>query len=161
MKFTINPLKTCKLRVMPNGSTKGAKFGMTRTHKNGKPKPHQGVDLAVDNNYRCYAVEDCEVVEIRDSISYGLTITLKLDCPDKPELNGKFAFYAHLNREDVSLGQKLKAGDIVGLTGDTGNADGMTTIANGGHLHFELRTQKICSLGLVGRIDPLPYIDLI
>lgn len=162
MKFTNNPLKTCKLRVMPNGSTKGATFGMTRVNINGKPKAHQGVDLAVEPNYKCYAVENATVVDTSREVKndYGLTITLQLYCPDKPELHNKFIFYAHLNTIRFIVGQKLKAGDYIGTTGDTGNAKGMTTIARGSHLHFELRTKRICGLGLNGRENPLPYIEL-
>jgi len=162
MKFTINSLKKCKLRIMPNGITKGATFGMTRVGINGKPKPHQGIDLAVDEGFRCYAVEDCEVVDISKELKkdYGLTITIQLYCPEKPDLHGKFAFYAHLDRIDVKIGEILNAGAIIGLTGDTGNAKGMVSIARGGHLHFELRTKRIVGLGLAGRIDPLPYIEL-
>lgn len=160
MKFAINPLKTCKLRVMPNGSTKGATYGMTRVGINGKPRPHQGVDLAVEPNYRCYAVENGTVVDTAMEIknAYGLTITIQLYCPDKPNLHNKFVFYAHLNTIRVLVGAKVKAGDYIGTTGDTGNAKGMNTIERGSHLHLELRTQRICGLGLIGRENPLPYI---
>lgn len=80
------------------------------------------------------------------------------DVPTKPELNGKFAFYAHLDRIDVKIGQLVKAGTQIGLTGDTGNANGMTTEKKGGHLHFEIRTIQNPGLGLGGRINPEPFV---
>ena len=159
--FTRNPLATCKLRTAGLKSVKGAMFGMTRTNPNGSPRAHQGIDLASDMGYRCYAVENGTVVGIAmGKDGYGFTITLKLDCPEKKELHNKFAFYAHLKVVDVVVGQKIEAGYVIGLTGDTGNAKGMTTEAKGGHLHFELRTQQVCGKGLAGRIDPLPFIIL-
>ena len=157
MKFSANPLKNCKLRTAGLSSVNGARFGMTR---NGGKRAHQGIDLASDEGYRCYAVEDGEIVGLNKGIdNYGYTVTIRLNCPSKPQLNGKFAFYAHLDRIDVKIGQKVKAGYQIGLTGDTGNAKGMTTILKGGHLHFELREKQNLGLGLAGRLDPEPYIN--
>lgn len=160
-KFTHNPLKTCKLRTAGLRSVRGAMFGMTRTNPDGSPRPHQGIDLATDEGFRVYAVENATVVATAQELKgYGFTVTLQLDCPDKPALHGRFAFYSHLDRIDVKVGEKLIAGDQIGLSGDTGNAKGMTTVAKGGHLHFEIRTVRRAGLGLNGRIDPLPFVTL-
>ena len=159
MKFTHNPLKNCKLRTSGLSTVNGARFGMTRKYPNGKPRPHQGIDLATDEGYRVYAVEDGEIVATAKGLDgYGFTITLKIKNTDNPELNGKFAFYAHLDRIDVKVGDKVNYGCVIGLSGDTGNATGMKTVAKGGHLHFEIRTIQNPGLGLGGRIDPEPYI---
>ena len=159
MKFTHNPLKNCKLRTSGLSTVNGARFGMTRKYPNGKPRPHQGIDLATDEGYRVYAVEYGEIVSIAKGLDgYGFTITLKIKNTDNPELNGKFAFYAHLDRIDVKVGDKVNYGCVIGLSGDTGNATGMKTVAKGGHLHFEIRTIQNPGLGLGGRIDPEPYI---
>lgn len=156
MKFTHNPLKNCKLRTAGLASVNGARFGMTR---NGGKRAHQGIDLASDEGYRTYAVEDGEIVGINKGFdNYGFTISMRINNPLKPELNGKFAFYAHLDRIDVQIGQLVKAGTQIGLTGDTGNAKGMTTENKGGHLHFEIRTIQNPGLGLGGRINPEPFI---
>lgn len=160
-KFSVQPIYLAKLRTAGLKSVKGAMFGMTRTNTDGTLRAHQGVDLAIDNGYRVYAVENSEVVATAKGIDgYGYTITLKLNCPNKPELHNKYAFYSHLKAIEVEVGQTLKAGHVIGLTGDTGNAKGMTTISKGGHLHFELRTKQICGKGLANRIDPLPFIEL-
>ena len=159
MKFTHNPLKNCKLRTSGLSTVNGARFGMTRKYPNGKPRPHQGIDLATDEGYRVYAVEYGEIVSIAKGLDgYGFTITLKIKNTDNPELNGKFAFYAHLDRIDVKVGDKVNYGCVIGLSGDTGNATGMKTVAKGGHLHFEIRTIQNPGLGLGGRIDPEPFI---
>ena len=159
MKFTHNPLKNCKLRTAGLSTVNGARFGMTRKYPNGKPRPHQGIDLATDEGYRVYAVEYGEIVSIAKGLDgYGFTVSLKINNKDNPELNGKFAFYAHLDRIDVKVGDKVNYGCVIGLSGDTGNATGMKTVAKGGHLHFEIRTIQNPGLGLGGRIDPEPYI---
>lgn len=41
-------------------------------------------------------------------------------------------YYCHLSKISVNIGDKLKAGDVIGLAGDTGNATGP-------HLHYEER----------------------
>ena len=159
MKFSVNPLKTSKLRTAGLRSVSGAMFGMTRVNPDGSPRAHQGIDLATDEGFRVYAVENATVVATAQEMKgYGFTVTLQLDCPDKSTLHGLFAFYSHLDRIDVKVGQVIKAGSQIGLSGDTGNAKGMTTIAKGGHLHFELRTSRRPGLGLVGRVDPWPFI---
>lgn len=159
IKFSFNPLKTSKLRTAGLRSVRGAMFGMTRVNPDGSPRAHQGIDLATDEGFRVYAVENATVVATAQEMKgYGFTVTLQLNCPEKPALHGLFAFYSHLDRIDVKVGQTLKGGVQIGLSGDTGNAKGMTTVAKGGHLHFELRTTRRPGLGLVGRIDPLPFI---
>ena len=158
MKFTNQPVKFPVLRTHGLSSEKGATFGMTR---NGGKRAHQGIDLAVPNGYKCYAVEDGEVVAVNHSQDgYGNVVILKLNCPEKPYHN-MFAVYSHLSSIYVRVGDEIKASVVVGLSGDTGNAKGMETIKQGAHLHFELRTQKIAGLGLQNRIDPLPFIQLI
>lgn len=160
-KFSVQPIYRPFLRTAGLSSVKAAMFGMVRKNPDGSPRAHQGVDLAIDNGYRVYAVENGIVVSTAmGKDGYGYTITLKLDCPQKHDLHGKFAFYAHLKDIEVRVGQKVEAGYVLGLTGDTGNAKGMTTISKGGHLHFEIRTQQVCGKGLTGRIDPLPFIEL-
>mgnify|MGYP004511301471 CR=1 FL=1 len=157
MKFRVNPLKTCILRTAGLRSVEGARFGMTRLNPDGSLRAHQGIDLATDEGFRVYAVEDGQIVATAmGTTGYGFTVTLKMATNNG--LNGKFAFYSHLDRIDVKPGQFVKAGDVLGISGDTGNAKGMTTIAKGGHLHFEVRTVQLPGLGLAGRENPEPYI---
>lgn len=158
MKFQVNPLKRIQLRTYGLSSVEAAKFGMTR---NGGKRAHQGIDLATDEGFKVYAVENGTIVSTAfGSNGYGYTVTLKVDNSKNKQLYKLFIFYAHLDRIDVRVGQIVKAGDILGLSGDTGNAKGMTTIERGGHLHLEVRTKQVLGLGLEGRIDPLPFLNL-
>ena len=52
--------------------------------------------------------------------------------------------YAHLSRVDVRLGQRVEAGDVVGLVGQTGSSTGP-------HLHFEVRLRGAA-------VDPEPTL---
>jgi murein DD-endopeptidase MepM/ murein hydrolase activator NlpD len=62
-----------------------------------------------------------------------------------------YAFYAHLSMAFVTKGQALLEGNIVGATGNTGNATNTPP-----HLHFEIRTQPKLpkGSGRKGRLDP-------
>jgi murein DD-endopeptidase MepM/ murein hydrolase activator NlpD len=48
---------------------------------------------------------------------------------------GLFSMYAHLNQSDVSKGQRVSKGEIIGHTGSTG-------LAGGDHLHFSILVNK-------------------
>ena len=54
---------------------------------------------------------------------------------------GWSSVYAHLSAQNVEVGRRLKAGEILGLAGATGRVTGP-------HLHFELRRDGVA-------VDPL------
>lgn len=71
-----------------------------------------------------------------------------------------YFFYAHLSSICVSKGDLVNAGQLLGYTGDTGNAAQYgTKISTGAHLHFEVREfdyeDRSKNKGLNGRADPL------
>ncbi|HET9200957.1 MAG TPA: LysM peptidoglycan-binding domain-containing M23 family metallopeptidase [Dehalococcoidia bacterium] len=61
--------------------------------------------------------------------------------------NGLFSRYAHLSSVSVSTGQSVSAGQAIGVSGTTGNA-------NGEHLHFEIRSGS--AYGTV--LNPMDYL---
>ena len=61
--------------------------------------------------------------------------------------NGNYTNYAHLSKIKVRAGQKVKAGQLIGLCGSTGRSTGP-------HLHFEVHLGRKWN-----RVDPKPYID--
>lgn len=62
---------------------------------------------------------------------YGLVVVIRLDQSYRGQ--SLYALYGHMSRIDVQLGQKVKRGDPVG-------AVGMTGIAIGPHIQFEIRS---------------------
>ena len=45
---------------------------------------------------------------------------------------GNTTLYGHMSSRKVSVGQQVKQGDVLGITGSTGNSTGP-------HLHFEIK----------------------
>ncbi|WP_337261586.1 MULTISPECIES: LysM peptidoglycan-binding domain-containing M23 family metallopeptidase [unclassified Serratia (in: enterobacteria)] len=175
-----NPLAICRIRThrLARGAF-GASFGRNRrTDSNGHPKNHQGVDIAADSETPIYAVADGRVAfikDVREGGKYGKQLCIVVQVDDLPSskkthyysLTGEFHpreiyfFYAHLSAVSANLSRHsaVKSGDVIGKTGTTGNAGGMTTIALGGHLHFEVRAKNPPGAGLADRIDPAGFID--
>lgn len=74
---------------------------------------HNGVDIVRAHGTPIYSVCNAKVVEIKDNAGgYGRHIRT---------LGGGYEWiYGHLSRIDVSIGQIIKAGDQIGLMGNTG-----------------------------------------
>lgn len=138
----------CNVKIL-NGS-KGNTFGMVRKYKDGSPKPHQGWDLEALDGTPIYAVADGEIafVDNVDNSAYGKSILLKFKYNDKEF----YAFYAHINHSLVSKDDSVMEGALIGFSGSTGNAKGMSP--SGQHLHFEFRNRRYAGNGLTGRVDP-------
>lgn len=100
---------------------------------------HTGVDYPVSVGTQVYAVADGEIVPANWGKAYGVQVVQKL--PD-----GSFWIYAHLSKTQVKAGAKVKAGDKIGLTGNTGNSTGP-------HLHCERRDNIRWSKGK--DLDPM------
>ena len=69
------------------------------------------------------------------------------------EYDDVYAIYAHLSRTDLNAGDWVRAGDLIGLSGNTGGA------SSGAHLHFEiLPLYPNYGSSTYGRVHPAPYI---
>lgn len=126
-------------------------FGNVRTGKDGKPRVHQGWDFAAQVGTPCFAVADGKVVTVRDEGDYGKQVTLDIG-------DGRWAFYAHMDRIDVVLGAAVIEGQQIGTTGNSGNAVVLHDADD--HLHFEARTVKAPGKGLGGRVSPLAWFEV-
>ena len=58
--------------------------------------------------------------------------------------SGNTTLYAHMSSRKVSVGAYVNQGDVLGITGSTGNSTGP-------HLHFEISENGV-------RINPLTYL---
>ena len=86
---------------------------------------HYGLDLAMPTGEPIYAAFDGVVRFSKYNRSYGNLIVIRHD-------NGLETYYAHLSKRHVAPGTRVKAGEEIGLCGNTGRS-------RGSHLHFEIR----------------------
>ncbi|WP_415948183.1 M23 family metallopeptidase [Streptomyces sp. KLOTTS4A1] len=106
---------------------------------------HSGQDFAVPVGTPVEAVHAGTVVKAGpngggDGPAYGNAIVIK-------HSNGKYSQYAHLSKIQVKIGQKVKTGQRIALSGNTGNSSGP-------HLHFEIRTTP----NYGSAINPVAYL---
>ena len=86
---------------------------------------HYGLDFSVKKGTPIYATADGKVVIIKSSFG-GLGKHIYLD-----HGNGYRTVYAHLNRFNVKKGQKVKRGELIAYSGNTGRSTSP-------HLHYEV-----------------------
>ncbi len=86
---------------------------------------HYGLDLAQPTGEPIYAAFDGTVRISKYNRSYGHLVIIH-------HPNGLETYYAHMSKRHVQVGQEVKAGDVIGLCGNTGRS-------RGAHLHFEIR----------------------
>ena len=69
---------------------------------------------------------------------------------------GNQFYYAHLSAFATTAvdGAHVKAGEVVGFMGHTGDAENTPV-----HLHFEVHPVALLYLGYDGAVDPTPYLD--
>ncbi|MFJ8944329.1 M23 family metallopeptidase [Streptomyces sp. NPDC102395] len=106
---------------------------------------HSGQDFAVPTGTKVMAAHGGIVVKAGgngagDGPAYGNAVVIK-------HANGVYSQYAHLSRVDVNVGQVVKTGQRIALSGNTGNSSGP-------HLHFEIRTTP----NYGSAIDPVKFL---
>lgn len=92
---------------------------------------YNGIDIGAPAGTPILAAADGEVIISRSggwNGGYGNYVVIK-------HPNGTQTLYAHNTRNNVSVGDSVKQGDVVGFVGATGKATGQ-------HLHFEIRGAK-------------------
>lgn len=86
---------------------------------------HNGCDFGMKVGTKIYALFDGVVVR-SDNIGDGYGESIKVDCG-----NGIVVHYAHLSKRNVNVGDFVKQGDVIALSGNTGRSTGP-------HLHLGL-----------------------
>ncbi|MEO5984391.1 MAG: M23 family metallopeptidase [Ferruginibacter sp.] len=108
--------------------------------RDGGRRKHEGIDIFAAKGTAVVAISDGVIKFAGNDDIGGRTVTLQ---PDDYEWE---AYYAHLDVQYVSTGERVKKGQLLGTVGNSGNAQ--TTPA---HLHFGIYTDN-------GAVDPLPYV---
>lgn len=87
---------------------------------------HYGVDirLSIGDTVRC-ALDGVVRVREYDRHGYGMVIVVR-------HVDGLETIYGHLSKTSLQPNQRIRAGEVIGLGGNTGRS-------TGSHLHFEMR----------------------
>lgn len=98
-------------------------YGYRKDPFTGKRKFHNGIDLHARSS-KVFAMMQGKVIAVGQDKVSGKYVTLQHD--------GFTVSYCHLSRVSASKGQIVKAGDVIGITGNTGRSTGE-------HLHITIR----------------------
>lgn len=116
----------------------GSFFGDSR---DGGRRDHEGIDIFASRGTPVVAVAAGVITAVRTTPVGGRVVWQRDDDRDVSY------YYAHLDEQSVSAGQRVSAGDRIGTVGNTGNA--RTTPP---HLHFSVyRPGQIA-------LDPVPFL---
>lgn len=102
---------------------------------------HKGADFACKVGTPVYAAVGGVVVHAGRHVykkgwgfAFGIAVIVdNVKFPDRSP--GLFAGYCHLSQVKVKVGQKIKRGDVVGLSGNTGRS-------TGSHLHLQILSTR-------------------
>ncbi len=111
-----------KLAMTPISGTITSRYGASSSIRK---STHTGLDIAAKKGTDIKVVADGTVIFAKYNGSYGNLV--KVD-----HGNGVETWYAHTSKMYVTVGQEVKAGDVIAAVGSTGNSTGP-------HLHFEIR----------------------
>ncbi|MBX1886811.1 M23 family metallopeptidase [Campylobacter peloridis] len=90
---------------------------------------HMGLDIASIKEAPIISNNDGEVVFVQENGIYGLNIIIYHGF-------GIYTLYGHCTNVKVSVGDRVRAGDVIGTTGTTG-------LALGDHVHFGVLVQGV------------------
>jgi len=96
----------------------GAAWGADRGSRT-----HTGIDLGGDRGSPIFAVEDGRIDRTKLQSNGALQIVMR-------GKSGSMYYYGHMDKVLIKGGQRVRAGDVIGLMGDTGSRGQV-------HLHFE------------------------
>lgn len=112
---------------------------------NGQRDYHKGVDLSGTDKT---LVAPCDgvigsstIITDKSNLTWQWGNYIRIDTAD-----GLKIFMCHMASRKVKVGQKVKAGDVVGIEGNTG-------YSFGSHCHFEVRKNG-------ESVDPTPYLGI-
>jgi murein DD-endopeptidase MepM/ murein hydrolase activator NlpD len=99
-------------------------FGRRRIFNGEARRPHSGMDIAADKGIPVIAPASGKVIELGDFFFSGNLVYVDHG-------QGMISLFAHLSEINVTLGQQIKKGEIIGKVGATGRVTGP-------HLHWSL-----------------------
>lgn len=121
-------------------------------------KFHNGVDFSVPSGSSVFAAADGKVVTIGNNGRYAYGRYIAID-----HGNGLVTMYGHLSSYKVKVGEKVKRGEVIALSGSTG-------YSTGPHVHFTVFATKsydvvasknvksVTDIPVGATIDPRKYL---
>lgn len=129
--YTANELNVNFISPLKNVPVPKGDYGRVRAGLDTAGKPHLGVDMGAQSGTKVHAPADGLVSDaaIREN---GCGGTLAIEHKD-----GYKSRYCHLRKINVKIGDTVKQGQVVALTGGGANEPGHG-FSTGPHLHFEM-----------------------
>lgn len=121
-----------------SGGRLSSGFGKRSAPTKGASTYHKGVDWAVPIGTAVYASCGGTVAKAGWGSGYGYVVYINHE-------DGRQTRYAHLSKVLVSVGQSVKQGEKIALSGNTG-------ITSGPHVHFEILING-------SQVNPLNYLN--
>ncbi len=114
---------------------------------NGQSENHKGIDVVgLTDKHVCAVrsgvVRASQIITDKSNRTWEWGNYVRVDGDD-----GMYYYYCHLDQRLVSVGQRVKKGDHIGIEGNTG-------YSFGSHCHFEVRNLSGWS------VDPAPYLGI-
>ncbi|GAA4022749.1 hypothetical protein GCM10022409_03170 [Hymenobacter glaciei] len=142
-RYTLRVAREPSLSVFPVGGRNDAAAGsFWGANRDGGSRRHEGIDIFAPRGTPAVAATDGFITRTGETALGGRVVWLA------DAAHGEHLYYAHLDKQLVSPGQRVRAGDTLGLVGNTGNA--RTTVP---HLHFGIYQSGR------GAIDPFPFVQ--
>ncbi len=179
MKYLTSPVPSATLKSYPDGSIFQS-FGMN-------PADYQKLGLAGHNGLDILRYQGAPIVAVADGVIYEVAAVGDSEKDAKTKFNGNVIYlltdeidgkryycaYGHLDSIRCEVGQRVKAGDVIGTMGNTGfiisgntHFWGNAPAGKGVHLHFGMyevimsgNTVNFLNSnnGYRGAIDPAPF----
>ncbi|WP_460556477.1 peptidoglycan DD-metalloendopeptidase family protein [Hymenobacter daeguensis] len=142
-RYTLRVAREPSLSVFPVlGRTDAAAGSFWGADRDGGARRHEGIDIFAPRGTPAIAATAGTVTRTGETPLGGRVVWLA------DAEHGEHLYYAHLDKQLVTPGQRVRPGDTLGLVGNTGNA--RTTVP---HLHFGIyRSGR-------GAVDPFPYVQ--
>jgi Peptidase family M23 len=113
--------------------------------RNGKTYLHRGLDIGCPAGTPVYAPAGGPVVPFLNDGTFGIAVCIDhLDTP-------WYSLYAHLNGDRVNVGDVVAAGQLIGVSGATGDVDGA-------HLHWQVCKSAVFPIDIAQSADPLSFL---